>query len=194
MFEMIASDVRRKRQNYVRIENFVNKYLKVTFQLGTLAVFVYRMGAWLHCQNNSLVRFVGLIVYGFVSYFSSLITGVYISPATPIGSGIVVHNFSNVSIDAESIGENLTVNQGVYVGSDWRANGKPKLGDNVFVGSGAKILGDVTIGNNVIVAANALVERSIPDNCTVVGVPARIVSRNSNSQYLKFNEKGSAKE
>lgn len=189
MFEMIASDIRRKRQNYVRIDNFVNKYLKVTFQLGTLAAIVYRMGVWVHEQESPLIRLPGIVIYSVVAYLSSLITGVYISHNTPIGGGVVVHNFSNVSVDAESIGENLTVNQGVCIGPDWRQNGKPTLGNNVFVGSGAKILGNVSVGNNVIVAANALVERSIPDNCTVVGVPARIVSRNSDSQYLKFNDK-----
>ena len=55
--------------------------------------------------------------------------------------------------------------------------GFPTLGNNVMVGAGAKVLGPITIGNNVKIAANAVVLQPIPDNCTAVGVPARIARR-----------------
>ena len=47
-----------------------------------------------------------------------------------------------------------------------------------MVGAGAKVLGPITIGDNVRIAAGAVVLTDIPDNCTAVGVPARIVRRN----------------
>lgn len=184
MFEYLRSDLARKRRHYVRIDNFVNKYLKITFQLGTLAVVVYRLGAW--CVQ----RRGGLLVkpfYWFLNQLCIALTGVCIDPRTPIGKGFVIHNFSAILIDAISIGENFTVNQGVTVGPDWRNNGRPRIGHNVFLGSGAKVLGDITLGNNVVVAANALVESSVPDNCTVVGVPARIIARDASSDYLRFD-------
>ena len=53
----------------------------------------------------------------------------------------------------------------------------PTLGDNVMVGAGAKVLGPINIGSNVKVAANAVVLSDIPENCTAVGVPARIARR-----------------
>lgn len=49
------------------------------------------------------------------------------------------------------------------------------IGDNVFIGHGAIILPRVTIGSNVIVGAGAVVASDVPDNCVVVGVPARTV-------------------
>ena len=55
---------------------------------------------------------------------------------------------------------------------------KPTIGDNVTVFAGAKILGNVKVGNNSIVGANAVVIKDVPENCTVVGVPAYIVRRN----------------
>lgn len=192
MFTYVAGDISRKRAHYVRIDNFVNKYLKVTFQLGTVATVVYRMGAWAENCNVALIKLVALAFYGVIAFFTTMFTGVNICRQTPIGMGLVVHNFSNINIDAARIGDNLTVNQGVSIGPDWRSNGKPVLGDNVFVGSGARVLGDISIGNNVVIAANALVERSVPDNCTVVGVPARIVSRDSGSQYLKLKDGAAA--
>ena len=51
--------------------------------------------------------------------------------------------------------------------------------DNVFIGAGAKILGDIVIGNNVKIGANAVVLDDVPDNCTVGGVPAKIISSES---------------
>lgn len=50
-----------------------------------------------------------------------------------------------------------------------------KIGDNVFVGSQTIVLGNVSIGSNVIVGASSLVNKDIPDNSVVGGVPAKII-------------------
>lgn len=78
--------------------------------------------------------------------------------------------------ETTEIGENCLLYQGVTLGGTGKDKGKrhPTLGDNVMVGAGAKVLGPITIGNNVKVAANAVVLKPIPDNCTAVGVPARV--------------------
>jgi serine O-acetyltransferase len=51
----------------------------------------------------------------------------------------------------------------------------PTLGNNVMVGAGAKILGPISLGNNVRIGANSVVIQAVPSDCTVVGVPGRIV-------------------
>lgn len=58
------------------------------------------------------------------------------------------------------------------------SDGLPVIGNNVFIGAGSKILGPVVIGDNVTIGANAIVIKNVPANCTVAGVPARIVKRN----------------
>ena len=55
----------------------------------------------------------------------------------------------------------------------------PIIGDNVFIGAGAKILGPIKIGNGAVIGANAVVTKNVPDNCTVVGVPAKIIKKNN---------------
>ena len=55
----------------------------------------------------------------------------------------------------------------------------PNIGRNCIIGAGAVILGDITIGDNVKIGANAVVLKDVPANCTVVGVPAKIVKRDS---------------
>lgn len=56
-----------------------------------------------------------------------------------------------------------------------RTRGNPVIGENVLIGAGACVLGKVTIGNNVKIGANAVVLEDVPDGCTAVGVPARII-------------------
>lgn len=54
-----------------------------------------------------------------------------------------------------------------------------KVGNNCYVSTGAIVLGPVNIGNNVTIAAGAVVTKDIPDNCTVAGVPAKIIKYTS---------------
>lgn len=56
---------------------------------------------------------------------------------------------------------------------------KTIIGKNVMLGAGSVILNNVQIGNNVKVGANAVVTQNVPDNCTVVGVPARIIRKDT---------------
>ena len=78
------------------------------------------------------------------------------------------------------IGDNVTLYQGVTLGGTGKETGKrhPTLCDNVMVSAGAKILGSFTIGENSKIGAGSVVLREVPPNCTVVGVPGRIVKRN----------------
>lgn len=65
------------------------------------------------------------------------------------------------------------------LGGTGKEQGKrhPTLGDNVMVSAGAKILGSFTIGENSKIGAGSVVLEEVPPNCTVVGVPGRIVRR-----------------
>jgi serine O-acetyltransferase len=100
-----------------------------------------------------------------------------ISARESIGPGLFIeHGFSTV-VSADTIGANCLIRQQVTIGYTSTSN-CPTLGNHVVVGAGAKVLGRVRVGNNVVVGANAVVVKDVPDNCVVVGVPARIVRRN----------------
>lgn len=73
----------------------------------------------------------------------------------------------------------MTLYQGVTLGGTGKEKGKrhPTLEDNVMVSAGAKILGSFTIGENSKIGAGSVVLSPVPPNCTVVGVPGRIVKR-----------------
>jgi len=116
----------------------------------------------------------------FVSQSARMLTGVEIHPGAKIGKGLFIDHGTGVVIgETTEIGDNCTIYQGVTLGGTGKDVGKrhPTLGNNVMVGAGAKVLGPVKIGDNVKIAAGAVVLQDIPDNCTAVGIPARIVRR-----------------
>lgn len=93
-----------------------------------------------------------------------------------IGTGCFIqHGFCTI-IAANSIGENCWINQQVTIGYS-NATDCPTIGNNVRIAAGAKVFGDISIGDNVVIGANAVVCKSVPANCTVVGIPAYIIRR-----------------
>ena len=107
-------------------------------------------------------------------------TGIEIHPGAVIGKGLFIDHGSGVIIgETAVIGNNVTLYQGVTLGGTGKEKGKrhPTLEDNVMVSAGAKILGSFTIGENSKIGAGSVVLEEVPPDCTVVGVPGRIVKR-----------------
>ena len=117
--------------------------------------------------------------------FCLAVTGIKIQHESTIGPGLVVHTFGNILILVKRMGHSCTVNSGVVL-ANVRGSGRPTIGNNCYFGAGCKVLGGVTIGDNVVVSANSLVIADVPSNCTMMGVPARIISREPVSPYLEF--------
>lgn len=109
-------------------------------------------------------------------------TGIEIHPGAIIGKGFFIDHGSGVIIgETTIIGDNVTLYQGVTLGGTGKETGKrhPTLCDNVMVSAGAKIIGSFTIGENSKIGAGSVVLEEVPPNCTVVGVPGRIVKRDN---------------
>ena len=105
-------------------------------------------------------------------------TGIEIHPGATIGKGLFIDHGSGVIIgETAELGDNVTLYQGVTLGGTGKEQGKrhPTLKDNVMVSAGAKVLGSFTIGENSKIGAGSVVLKEVPPNCTVVGVPGRVV-------------------
>lgn len=108
-------------------------------------------------------------------------TNIEIHPGATIGRRLFIDHGTGVVIgETTEIGDDCTIYQGVTLGGTGKDKGKrhPTLGNHVMVGCGAKVLGPITIGDHVRIAAGAVVLTDLPDNCTAVGVPARIARVN----------------
>ncbi|MCU0543532.1 MAG: serine O-acetyltransferase [Oscillatoriaceae cyanobacterium Prado104] len=140
---------------------------------GLLALSLHRTAHWLYS--------VGLpFVPRFISQISRFLTGIEIHPGAKIGRGVFIdHGMGVVIGETAIVGNYAVIYQGATLGGTGKETGKrhPTLGENVVVGAGAQVLGNIQIGNNVRVGAGSVVLRDIPSDCTVVGVPGRIVSR-----------------
>lgn len=138
---------------------------------GFHAIISHRIAHWLQKKN---LKFLAR----FVSQLNRFLTGIEIHPGATIGEGLFIdHGMGVVIGETCEIGNNVTLYQGVTLGGTGKETGKrhPTIGNNVVVSSGAKVLGSITIGNNVKIGAGSVVLKDVPDNCTVVGVPGRVV-------------------
>lgn len=118
----------------------------------------------------------------YISQKAARKTGIEIHPGAVIGKGFFIDHGTGVIIGETSIiGDNVTLYQGVTLGGTGKETGKrhPTLEDNVMVSAGAKIIGSFTVGENSKIGAGSVVIEEVPPNCTVVGVPGRIVKRNN---------------
>ena len=118
----------------------------------------------------------------YVSQRAARKTGIEIHPGATIGKGFFIDHGTGVIIGETAIvGDNVTMYQGVTLGGTGKETGKrhPTIGDNVMISAGAKIIGSFTVGENSKIGAGSVVIEEVPPNCTVVGVPGRIVKRDN---------------
>ena len=139
------------------------------------AVYWYRIAHKLYKKGHFFLA-------RFISQKTARKTGIEIHPGAEIGEGFFIDHGHGVVIgETTIIGNNVTLYQGVTLGGTGKENGKrhPTIEDNVMISVGAKIIGSFTIGENSKIGAGAVVLKEVPPNCTVVGVPGRIVKRDN---------------
>ena len=113
-----------------------------------------------------------------ISHINRWLTGIEIHPGAQIGNRFFIDHGKGVVIgETTEIGDDVVIYQGVTLGgtSTKKVKRHPTLGNNIVVGCGAKILGNIKIGDSCQIGANSVVIKDVPQNSTVVGIPARIV-------------------
>ena len=140
---------------------------------GVHAVRSYRKAHWLHEHGYKFLA-------RLISQSSRRRTGIEIHPGARIGKRLVIdHGMGIVIGETAEIGDDCLIYHGVTLGGTGKDVGKrhPTIGNNVLIGTGAKVLGPITVGDNSRIAANSVVLDAIPENCTAVGVPAKVVKK-----------------
>lgn len=119
----------------------------------------------------------------YISHLGRFLTGIEIHPGATIGKGFFIdHGMGVVIGETAEIGDNVTLYHGVTLGGTSWSKGKrhPTLEENVIVGAGAKILGPIRIGRDSKIGSGSVVNKDVPPNSTVVGIPGRVVYREGN--------------
>lgn len=171
MFISLMNDL----ESIVKRDPAARNKLEVYFLYsGFKAIRAYRKANWFFRHN---MKFIARLI----SQISRNRTGIEIHPGAKIGKGLFIdHGMGVVIGETTEIGDNCTIYQNVTLGGTGKEVGKrhPTLGNNVMVGAGAKVLGPFKVGDNSRIAAGAVVLQEIPENSTVVGIPAKVVKVN----------------
>ncbi|WP_132282017.1 serine O-acetyltransferase [Natranaerovirga hydrolytica] len=138
------------------------------------AMYKYRIAHWLYNHKRYFLA-------RWISTRAAKKTGIDIHPGARIGKGLFIdHGVGAVIGETCEIGDNVTLYQGVTLGGTGKEKGKrhPTIGNNVMVSAGAKVIGSFKVGDNSRIGAGSVVLKEVPSNCTVVGIPGRVVKIN----------------
>ena len=180
MMNYIKDEIQVIRERDPAIKSNMEVFLYPSFK----AILHYRVAHKLYLQKHYFLA-------RWVSQRAVRKTGIEIHPGATIGKGLFIDHGTGVIIgETTIIGDNVTLYQGVTLGGTGKEQGKrhPTLKDNVMVSAGAKILGSFTIGENSKIGAGSVVIAEVPPNCTVVGVPGRIVKRDNKKPRMDLDQ------
>ena len=156
---------------------------------GVKAVFFHRIANFFHIAGFHLLARI-------ISQLSRFFTGIEIHPGAKIGTNLFIdHGMGVVIGETSEIGNNVTIYHAVTLGgispsinSESQRDEKrhPSIGNDVVIGSGAQIIGPVKVGNGARIAANAVVVNDVPENSTMVGVPAKIIKTGNTGNFKPY--------
>jgi serine O-acetyltransferase len=172
--KVILSDFKSCLENDPAAHGFWGGLEIIFTYAGFHAIISHRLAHFLHAKLH--IPFIPRLI----SQVSRFFTGIEIHPGARIGQGFFVdHGMGVVIGETTIIGDGCVLFQGVTLGGTGKESGKrhPTLGNNVMVSAGAKVLGNITLGDDVKIGAQSVVLNDVPVDCTVVGVPGRIVIR-----------------
>ena len=118
----------------------------------------------------------------FISVISRFWSGVEIHPGAKIGKCFFIDHGTGVVIgETAEIGDDCVLFHGVTLGGTGHHKDKrhPTIGNDVLIGANATLLGPIMVGDKTkIGATSVIINRDVPENCTIVGAPGHIVKRN----------------
>lgn len=173
MFQRIRNDIRVIFERDPAVQSVPEIFFCYP---GFHAVRFHHLSHWLWTHR---FRFLGR----FVSHVARWLTGIEIHPGATIGEGFFIdHGMGVVIGETAEIGENVTMYHGVTLGGTSWKKGKrhPTIGDNVIIGANASILGPIRVGKDSKIGSGSVVNKEVPPNSTVVGIPGRVVFREGN--------------
>ena len=156
---------------------------------GVKAVFFHQISNFFYKAGFDLIA---RIISQTIRFF----TGIEIHPGAKIGRNLFIdHGMGVVIGETSEIKDNVTIYHMVTLGgispsidTERQRHEKrhPTIGDGVVIGSGAQIIGPVKIGKSSRIAANAVVVKDVPENATMVGIPARAVKLENKGNFRPY--------
>lgn len=185
------SDFRRDVARYV-VSNGGAAWKQIFLEQGLWALLQYRIEAAVYRSN--LWAPIKIPLRGLLTLWHKaieIVTGISLPCTARIGPGLLLpHCGMRVVNAAAIIGTDCCLCHGTTIGISGRGNrrGVPIIGDRVYLGVNAVVIGKISVGNDVLIGANSLVNRDVPPHCTVLGVPAHVISNSNSEEYLALQQ------
>lgn len=181
-FQLINSD-------YKKYKNYGSGFFVILFfTQGFWAILQYRLA-------HSI--FTTVKIQPFRAFFKFLMflwqkgieitTGISIPASAKIGHSFYIGHFGGIIFNQDTvIGNNCNISQGVTIGVSGlgEKRGVPVIGNDVYIAANAIVAGKITIGDGVLIGACSMVNASIDAGCTVLGVPASVISNKGSKGYI----------
>ena len=170
LFSLIREDFRNVKENDPALKSRLELFFNYP---GLWALFFYRIS---HALCKKKIPYLPRLISGFGQF----LTIIDIHPAATIGRRVFIdHGVGIVIGETAQVEDDVLIYQQVTLGGVSLEKGKrhPTIKNGAILGAGAKILGNIVVGENAKIGANSVVVKNVPDNCTAIGVPARIIAR-----------------
>lgn len=182
LFKLIWSD-------YVKYRNYGSNFIVIIFMTqGFWASTQYRIAnTFFNCIGNRYLRKIVMVPFYLWQKIIEIITGISIPASSIIGHSLYIGHFGGIILNSDAvIGSNCNISQGVTIGVSGIGDkrGVPLIGNNVYIGTNSVVCGRIKVGDNVLIGACSLVNKDIPDNSVVQGVPAQIISDKGSEGYI----------
>lgn len=162
---------------------------QILTQQGLWALLQYRLASSLYrAAMPSILKRPFLLAMVVWQKLIEITTGICLPYTAQIGAGLYIGHFGNIILNSDIVmGCDCNLSQGVTIGVSGRGDrrGVPVIGNRVYFGANATVAGKIRVGDDAVIGANSLVTADVPDGCTVVGVPAEIVSRKGSQDYIQ---------
>lgn len=182
MIKLLYSD-------YKKYKSYGGNFITIIFfTQGFWAIMQYRVAHF--CYQKIRIPIMRQLLLFLCLLWRKVIeitTGISIPASAKIGHSFYIGHFGGIILNSNaSLGNNCNIGQGVTIGVSGIGDrrGVPIIGNNVYIGVNSVVAGKITVGDNVLIGACSLVNSDIEDDAVVLGVPAKIVSKNSSNGYL----------
>jgi serine O-acetyltransferase len=177
------------RLDYRKYKMYGGNFFSIIFLTqGFWALSQYRIGHSIYTNITiKPLRFLFMIPIFFWQKTIEIMTGISITASVKIGHSFYIGHFGNIIINANTvIGNNCNISQGVTIGVSGIGDkrGVPIIGDNVYIGANSVLAGKIIIGSNTLIGACTLVNRDVPENAVIMGVPGKIISYKGSKGYI----------
>jgi len=172
MFDNFKSDIKAIKKNDPALKSIFEAFFCYP---GLKAIRSHRKANWFYKRGLFFIARV-------ISQFSRWRTGIEIHPGANIGKGVFIdHGMGVVIGETAVVGDDVIIYHGVTLGASSIEKGKrhPTIKNGVIISNGAKILGNIVVGENSKIGSGSVVVKDVPANCTVVGIPGKVIIQNN---------------